>query len=215
MGDETQAVSFHERILTATQQSVLERVASLVRNKGFYLAGGTALALWYGHRLSEDFDWFATQLDEPEALRTEIETSGLALENARTERGTVIGWINGVKVSLFEYRYPLLEPLAFWPEYGADLAPSRDIAAMKLSAVAQRGSRKDFVDVYELLRQGHSLDAMLGDYRAKFQTDPFPVLKGLTYFDDAEREPLPAMLKPFDWMEAKNEIVRSVRSHMR
>lgn len=215
MGDETQTVNFHERILTATQQGVLERIASLLRNKGFYLAGGTALALWYGHRLSEDFDWFATQLDEPEALRTEIETSGLALENARTERGTVIGWIDGVKVSLFEYRYPLLEPLAFWPESGADLAPPRDIAAMKLSAVAQRGSRKDFVDVYELLRQGHSLDAMLRDYRAKFQTDPFPVLKGLTYFDDAEREPLPAMLKPFDWMEAKNEIVRTVRSHMR
>jgi hypothetical protein len=212
---QNQAVSFHEQILTPTQQDVLRRVGPFARERGFYLAGGTALALWHEHRLSEDFDWFAGQLDRPEALRAEMERSRLALDNSRVERGTVIGWISGVKMSFFEYRYPLLEALTLWPEYDVDIASPRDIAAMKLSAVAQRGSRKDFVDIYELLRQGGSLDAMMADYQAKFATDPFPVLKGLAYFDDAERELMPHMLDPIEWTAVKSELTRAVREILR
>jgi hypothetical protein len=87
----------------------------------------------------------------------------------------------------------------------------RDLAAMKLLAVAQRGSRKDFVDVYELLQGGVLLRGMLEDFREKFKTDSISALRGLTYFDDAETEPSPEMLKPLDWRELRVTLEQAVR----
>lgn len=211
MGYEEPAVTFHESILTATQREVLRKIAPLAKEAGFYLAGGTALALWFGHRLSEDFDWFASTLDRPQELLAETKARGLSLDNVHVEEGTLIGWINGVKVSFYQYRYPMLDPLTSWSDYDVNVASTRDVAAMKLSAIAQRGLRKDFVDVHELLRHGRSLMTMLADYQEKFQSDPFPVLKGLTYFDDAETQPMPPMLNATEWSTVKNEITRAVR----
>ena len=77
---------------------------------------------------------------------------------------------------------------------------------MKLLAVAQRGSRKDFVDVYELLQNGGVLRRMLEDFREKFKTDSMSALRGLTYFDDAETEPMPEMLTTVEWPTMKHAV---------
>lgn len=207
-------MSFHESILTPAQVVVLRALGPLAKSSGFYLAGGTAVALRFGHRRSVDFDWFAPSFERPDALVAEIKTHGLLLEGAQVDAGTIIGRIDGVKISFFEYRYPLLDPLESWPDYGIDVASLRDLGAMKLLAIAQRGSRKDFVDVHELLRRGTALDDMLQAFRAKFQADQISVLRGLTYFDDAEAEPMPEMLSATDWSAVRGDVTRAVREVM-
>ena len=204
-------MTVHESILTATQTEVLRVIGPFARRQGFYLAGGTAVALRFGHRRSEDFDWFATSLPQPASLLSHLQAQGLPLEDSQIETGTLLSRIKGVKVSFFEYRYPLLDALDFWTKHDTDLASARDLSAMKLLAIAQRGSRKDFVDVYELLQNGGWLSRMLVDFRDKFKTDSVSALRGLTYFDDAEKEPMPEMLTRTNWSTMRAEIQKAVR----
>lgn len=201
----------HESILTDVQKRVLRAVGPLARRAGFYLAGVTAVALQFGHRRSEDFDWFAPALLRPDALLSDLQAEGLSVEETQIEAGTVISRIESVKISFFEYRYPMLSSLHQWSEYDTNIASLRDLGAMKLLAVAQHGSRKDFVDVYELLQSGVALRGMLEDFREKFKTDSISALRGLTYFDDAETEPMPEMLNTVGWPAMKRAIERSVR----
>jgi len=207
-------VSFQASILTPVQVNVLRLLGPLTKREGFYLAGGTAVALRFGHRRSVDFDWFAPTLEHPDALMGRIGAQGLGLEVDQVEAGTLIGRINGVKISFLQFPYPMLDPLEFWPHFGVDIASLRDLQAMKLLAIAQRGSRKDFVDVHELLQQGASLRDMLHAFDAKFSTDRISALRGLTYFDDAEAEPMPEMLNKREWKTVRSDITRAVRDFM-
>ncbi len=89
-------------------------------------------------------------------------------------------------------------------ETGAFLASLEDLASMKLSAIAQRGSKKDFYNVYALRRVGLPLEQMLELYQRKFSvTDISPVLYGLIYFDDAEEERDPLLLENIQWSQVK------------
>jgi hypothetical protein len=115
-------------------------------------------------------------------------------------------------VSFLEFRYPLLSPLAYWKEIDIHLASLDDLACMKLSAVAQRGSKKDFFDIYALCMQHRPLAGLLELYRSKFSvTDIGPVIYGLAYFDDAESERDPALLEKVNWEMVKQAIVKWVR----
>jgi Nucleotidyl transferase AbiEii toxin, Type IV TA system len=214
VGREERVVIEHESILTDVQKRVLHAVGPFARRAGFYLAGGTAVALRFGHRRSEDFDWFAPALSRPDGLLSDLQAEGLSLQETQIEAGTVISRIEGVKISFFEYRYPLLDSLGQWPEYETDVASVRDLAAMKLLAVAQRGSRKDFIDMYELLQNGGVLRRMLEDFVEKFKADSVSALRGLTYFDDAEKEPMPEMLNTVEWLTMKRAVESSVREVM-
>ncbi len=147
-------------------------------------------------------------------LLSDLQAQGLPIQEAQIEAGTIIGRIEGVKVSFFAYPYPMVDTLDSWPKYDTQIASVRDLGAMKLLAIAQRGSRKDFVDIYELLQNGASLRRMLEDFRGKFKTDPVSALRGLTYFDDAEKEPMPEMLNTAEWPAMKRAIERSVREVM-
>ena len=82
---------------------------------------------------------------------------------------------------------------------------------MKLSAIAQRGARKDFCDIYALGKEQFTLKEMLGFYARKFNQDVSPVLYGLVYFDDAESERMPEMLWDMKWVEIKKTIQRWVK----
>jgi hypothetical protein len=92
------------------------------------------------------------------------------------------------------------------------LASFEDLACMKLSAVAQRGARKDFCDIYALGKNIFSLSQMLGFYQKKFSIrDIGSVLYGLVYFDDAESERMPRMLLDVSWREIRNTILGWVK----
>ena len=204
-------MSFHEEILTGGQRKALRRLGP--KSTGFYLAGGTAIALHLGHRRSVDFDWFlAAPMAEPLRLAEEIREAGVPFVTRQVGRGTLYGTVHGVRVSFLEFRYRMLDDLIPWPEYGCRLAGLRDLACMKLSAIAQRGSKKDFLDLHALGRHGFRLRDMLEWYRTKFEVDDIGhVLYALAYFDVADAEPRPKMLWKTDWKEVKRTILSWVR----
>lgn len=87
-----------------------------------------------------------------------------------------------------------------------------DIAAMKLEAIVGRGRKKDFIDIAFLLEH-FPLNKMLGMYQKKYPAGlKYLVMRSLVYFDYAEENPMPVMLKPLSWDEAKERICKAVRA---
>lgn len=205
----------HPEILTAAQLNVLKRVAFL-SSDGFYLAGGTALALQLGHRTSIDFDFYHPQTFDSEKLRTLLaEAFGDRFEERHREEGTLITTLDGIHASFFAYRYPLIRPLVSFE--GVSLASVEDIAAMKVVAIVQRGKRRDFIDVYYLL-QKNSLKSVLSWVQEKFPSyNPYLCLRALIYFDDAEKERDEGRIVVFDktlsWKDVKRQITQAVREY--
>jgi hypothetical protein len=200
-------LKLHLEAMGRSQRAVLRRIAPAAAERGFYLAGGTALALQLGHRRSVDLDWFRDEaIADPLRLAADMRAAGVSVEVEGTEAGTLHASLSGVRVSFLEYRYRLLEPVLRAESMALSLASPADIAAMKLAAVTQRGSRKDFVDLFALGRR-FRLDEMLAFYRRRFGVrDVGHVLVALTYFDDADRERMPTMLLPWQWPAIKAAI---------
>jgi len=87
------------------------------------------------------------------------------------------------------------------------MASTKEIGAMKLSAITNRGTKKDFVDIFFLLKH-FQLKQLLAYYKEKYPVgSEFLVLKSLTYFDDAEDEEMPEMLTRVTWEEIKDKIM--------
>jgi len=200
-------MEFHEEILTDAQRNALRQLGPFATGRVLYLGGGTAVALHLGHRQSVDFDWLGeSPLAHPMQLAQELRDSGVDFETGTVGRGTLHGTVAGVRVSFLEYRYPLLKPLVPWPEYDCSLATLEDLAAMKLLATAQRGTKRDFFDICAIGARICLAD-MLECYQRKFSVDDVSrVLYGLCYFEDADQEPMPAMLRPADWDQVKRTI---------
>ncbi len=207
-------MGLHLEVLSEVQREALGPLSELAASEGFYLGGGTAVALRLGHRRSEDFDWFrSAALADPLALAQQIRQRGLIVEEVQVATGTLHAVIAGVRVSLLEYPYPLLSAPERWEDPPLTLASLDDLAPMKLAAVAQRGSRKDFVDVYAMAREDRPLADLLALYRRKYATaDIAHVLMALTYFDTAESEPPLAMLWDVSWEEVKRSLEEWVRA---
>lgn len=204
------AKDFPSQIMPTDQAALLKDLGGLVHQYGYYLAGGTAVALWLGHRRSIDFDWFSPgPTVGPEDIAAQLQAAGHLFAVKSQSLNLIDGHIRGIRVTFVRYAYPTLEPATMWPDYGCGIASLLDLACMKLAAVAQRGSRKDLIDIHALLQHGLSLGALLADYRRKFGvSDMMPVLRGLAYFDDAEKEPMPAMLVSLDWAQLKSALAR-------
>lgn len=206
-------MSFHPKILSATQMKILQRACAWVTSRGFYLAGGTAVALQLGHPESADFDWFGEDpIAEPERLVAEFE-EGLGSEFTRDHvaPGTIVGSIAGVKASFFHLPFRLLEKPSEWR--GCLFASLRDLAAMKLLAIAQRGRKRDFIDVHALL-EIYELAEMIDLFTVKYPSGSIDhLLVALTYFDDAEDDPMPRMFTRVTWAKVKREIAAEVRRY--
>ena len=116
--------------------------------------------------------------------------------------------VDGVKVDFVNYPYPWISPKV--EEDNLTLASPKDIAAMKLSAITNRGTKKDFIDLYELLDH-FTLEQMFEFYREKYaDAIPFMTLKSLTWFEDAEDDPMPFMLRDYSWETVKAKIIAEV-----
>ena len=201
-------MKYHLEGLKPKQVKVLHQMGLLMQERGFYLGGGTALAIYLGHRLSVDLDWFLpNSINDALILAGSLREAGLDFVTTRTGPGTLHGTILGVRVTFLQFHYPLLQPLTHWKEMGCSLASLDDLACMKLSAIAQRGQRKDFCDIYFLANKHRSLQELLGLHQRKFKIrDIGPVLYGLSYFDDADGEPMPHMLIDVQWRTIKKTI---------
>jgi len=119
---------------------------------------------------------------------------------------------NFIEVDILKYPYKLINPPVI--SEGIRLLSKEDIIPMKLSAVANRGSKKDFYDVYYLLQE-YSLKEMISLFEKKFSCyNNFHVIKSLTYFEDAEKDINPKVLKKCTWEEVKQFIQSKVREYI-
>ena len=201
----------HEDALSPQQRRALLALKP-VAERGFYLAGGSALCLRLAHRQSIDLDLFHTGRFDAEELLRELQASGLPVQGAELERSAIWFEVEGVETSLLYFDYPPLQQ----PELtlGVPVASLVDIAAMKVEAIASRGARKDFVDLYFICQQpGFGLAAALSSFEARFASarpDVLHRVKALTYFEDAEREPDLLLLKPVEWAQVRAYFEREV-----
>ncbi|HPC84147.1 MAG TPA: nucleotidyl transferase AbiEii/AbiGii toxin family protein [Thermoanaerobaculaceae bacterium] len=204
-------MTFHWKAIAPAVAEAFRRVSTVLSGTDFYLAGGTALALRLGHRESDDLDFFSAQLEDVSGLQARLLDALPDLAVTSVAPRTLNSLVGGVQVSFFGYRYP---PLARADEPAPGVLPLAgvaDIAAMKLAAIASRGSRKDFVDLWFLLQQGISLEQALDWFRRKYaMTDFGHVVRALVYFDDADEEPELRMLRPAAWADIKNSLRRAV-----
>ncbi len=172
-----------------------------------YLAGGTALALILGHRESVDFDWFCVENFDPEQLARQL-SNLKTFETSEATKGTLHGIFSDVRVSWLHYPNPLLDDFVTTTDIpGLKIASLKDIAVMKIAALSHRGSVKDFVDLYMLTRQNINLEQIINLLPRKFpevKLNYYHVIKSLSYFDDAESEPLPRMHVDLDWQALKS-----------
>jgi len=207
--------AYYPEVMPSTQQKLLRQLGPIAAQRGFYLAGGTALAIQIGHRRSVDLDWFTPESIHPMALAADLKGAGLPLDVTGEEKGTLHGTAQGVKLSFIEYPYSDLVPPVVWPEYQVPLAGLEDLACMKLSAVGARGEKKDFADIFALGREKFTLDQKLKLYGQKYDiSDLGHTVYALTYFDDAEENDPPEMLWQVDWDEVKGTIETWVREYV-
>jgi hypothetical protein len=201
-------MKWHPEVLSAIQQKALASLGPYMSENGFYLGGGTAVALHLGHRKSVDLDWFrGDKIQDAMALATELKEEVRGFKTVSVSKGTLHATISGVKCSFMEYRYPLLAPVEKMSKCRCHIASLDDLACMKLSAVAQRGSRKDFADVYALCTKHQPLLKLVDLYRRKYETeDVAHVLFSLSYFGDAEKGSMPFMIWDTDWKGIKESL---------
>ena len=193
-------------VLDRPRHDLLSRIVKNMPVPGSYLAGGTALALMLGHRKSIDFDWFSPERFDPEQLYYRLSPLGRT-RIAETRQGTFHGFVRDIRITWLHYPNPLLEPLiAAEGVPGFFLASLKDIAVMKWVAVSSRGARKDFIDLYSICRSGWDLEELLSVLPHKYpgaDINLYHMVKSLSYFDDAEREVMPVMLKDISWQSVK------------
>ena len=178
----------HYETIYPNTLELLKKIQSLDMFKESRLVGGTALALQLGHRVSVDLDFFG-KIDAPlEDIVFELSSfaSVSPISASKMMRFLIV---DGIKVDIVNYPYPWIDSPVV--ENGVTLASIQDIAAMKLSAITNRGTKKDFIDYYFLLKT-YSLEELLDLYVRKFSdAQLFTAIKSLTYFQDAEADPMP------------------------
>jgi hypothetical protein len=172
----------HKEAIDERTKRVWDKIAKTGIAGRFYLAGGTALAVHFGHRKSIDLDFFSQEDFSTPDLRRQLSQIGEIVLLGEAD-GTLHVTIDHVMVSFFRYGYGLLfSPVKF---EGLTMADERDIALAEL------------IDFFEKKYAG-------------IQYNMLHILKSLIYFDDADGEPPPLMLRDADWDNIKQSISQAV-----
>jgi hypothetical protein len=198
---------------SAVESATLELLKNLLKIKpleNLRLVGGTCLALRIGHRKSIDLDFFGKidllELETGSYLR-HFEEVNLLKKTSNIH----VYMINAIKVDIVNYQYPWVEKVHLID--GIPLAGFPDIGAMKLAAITGRGTKKDFIDLYFLLKK-YSLAELVNFYLSKYHDGSiFLVIKSLTYFEDADKEIAPEMFQKVEWSKVKESINQSVNEY--
>lgn len=203
----------HTECLLPHGQKLLGILKGVVHKHNFTLAGGTALALQIGHRISVDLDFFSEKPFSTDALYREFQKAGLKPIVQQEAEGSLTIMVSEIKVSLFHYPYPFLDKKLQWKDI--DIAEIIDIAAMKVMAITQRGAKRDFIDLYFILKDTpfrKIAENMIQRYGAD-RINPVNIGKALAYFNDADIDPDPQYCgkeRP-DWNSIKKFFVKNVR----
>ncbi len=202
---------------SAVDESTLELLRQLQQKdylKGFYLVGGTALALMMGHRKSIDLDLFSNFSFDTSQLLENL-SSDFPFKLLFSASNTLKGTINKVQVDILAHRYPLIaQPVI---AENIMMLSNKDIAAMKLNAISVSGQRvKDFIDVYYLLNT-YTVEDMTGFYKKKYsQYNDANVIKSLCWFDDVDLSDWPVLLESprLSWKAVKDKIEKATLAYL-
>ncbi len=195
----------------------LDRLSLAPELGQYYLAGGTAIGLHLGHRRSLDLDFFSRSPQaDLDALRASVVGGGVQI--VQQTDVTLRLLCAGAPVDFVRYRYAPLEPPLPGPS-GVAMAGKLDLAVMKLSAIARRGLRRDFWDLFAIVRSGLALSSCGRGYVEKYgldEADLYHVLRSLTYFEDAEKDSVyPAGLSTAEWEDIKAFFLREAPALLR
>ena len=191
---------------------LLKELMALPLLKDTRLVGGTALALQFGHRRSVDLDFFGFATEDFDEMTQVLKSIFPAVTQISCTKRIKIYTINNIKVDIVNYsEYPWVDDSV--EEDGIRLASVKDIAAMKMNAIIGRGTKKDFVDMYFLLKH-FSIEDLMQLYLQKYADgSEYRALLSMSYFEDAESQPMPFMFDPVEWNDIKHEICGQVEKY--
>ena len=195
---------------------ILKKIMRIPELNDFYLVGGTALALNFGHRLSIDLDLFSTNKFENEKIAQLLSNNfpGFAYRNTNNPIG-LFSFIDDVKDDFVQHHYhSLIETII--ENDGIRMFSIADLMAMKIAAIMKRGVKKDFWDIAELLKY-YSVEDFIKFYSQKYPTQQLLVSVPfvLTYFIDAEESEEPVSLKGQTWPGVKKLIQQKVNNYLK
>lgn len=208
------SLNLHIDILPKSTRQALERLSKRpwLKKSRWYLAGGTALALQTGHRVSYDLDFFTPEADFD---NTELLNHLAKYKNWETsvnKKSTVYGLLSKAKVSFIAY--PFFVPKQPFLHYGTlDILDARDIAVMKIIAVSQRGRKRDFYDLFWCAHHLDTLESIIKKLPTQYPNlahNYNHILTSLVYFNDAESDPDPEIKFPAQWQDVKDFFMREV-----
>ena len=205
-----------DHILNWSQKRILKKIEFL-KNFNFYLAGGTAIALQLGHRTSKDLDFYSPQHFKSVGIIREFRKIFKGeIEEASRAPDTLFLKIKQIDLSFFRYPYKLIRPLV--PYLGVNLASVEDISAMKMEAIIERGTKRDFVDIYYAIEK-YGLKKVLEFTKEKYPEafNEYNCLHALTYFKDAEapqkdRKRL-YLYENIEWKDIREYIEKEVKKY--
>jgi len=195
--------------------SLLKKLQEIPIFKDFVLVGGTALSLNYVHRKSDDLDLFNHIGFDNENVLSNLEEvfgNNISFRNRGTNFG-IFCFINDIKVDIVRYK---IQPIKDVEDIeGIRMYSSEDIAAMKIQAILGRGKKKDFWDIFELLKW-YSIGDIINFHHQKFPSQMLDIgiPNALTYFEDAEESDEPFSLKGQTWEIVKSGIQKKVRDYL-
>jgi predicted nucleotidyltransferase component of viral defense system len=204
----------HWQAVTTAMRNLLRLIGQQPFANRFYLAGGTALALRLGHRLSVDLDFFSASDEVTRSTRQEI----LAALSPHTPQaledvdGNLLLEVSGLHIGFFGYGYDLLEATDHVEQVA--VASVVDIGLMKLDALISRGSRKDFYDLYFITQQ-ISIPALLALAETKYpyaQDFELMAVESLVLFENADRDIQPAMLEDIAWEDVRQFFINQAQA---
>ena len=192
--------------------ALLKKVMQMPELRQFNLVGGTALALQLGHRVSIDLDLFTQEEYESDKILQALQPLG-NLDTLVNKPPFLQVRLDDVKLDFLKFPYPFVQN--YVEIEGIRLAPIENIAVMKLLAIARRGVKKDFFDLYFILER-YTLAELVQIFETKLpHVDLFHILKSLTYFADAETEADPKMLIKTSWSTVTKTIAQKTQTYLK
>jgi len=208
----------HAGTLPVNAQNALAKLGKSNIFTESYLAGGSALALHLGHRISVDLDFYTRKNVSVEDIPFQINRFGKFSVTILEPPHTVAGEFESIKLSLFRYDYPMIGKFSIFKN--VKIASIEDIAAMKLSAISGRATKRDYVDLYFISRI-YEVDKIIDFYIKKFGdtgNNIYVIMKALGFFEDAEGDEMPKMIKKVVWNEVKvffsKETIRLAKKYI-
>lgn len=189
---------------------LLKTISENISISDYYMIGGTALSLQLKLRESFDFDFCVPVEFNNELLLEELKKIG-EIEVQQNQRGTCDVILNGVQVSFFYFPNKLIEELVEPKDIPKlKIASVLDIAVMKLVAIGGRGAKKDFFDLYNIIKKCNiSINELVKGLIKKYGKDInyVNIIMGLSYFEDAENEILPKTFAEYNWGDIKKFFI--------